>query len=73
MEILNFYNIIKMEINMISCRCNMTYKYYMNTPMCMLERYINMNITKNPNLTKSLNIKENHPIIRNYKYLLLNK
>ena len=30
-------NIIKMEINMISCRCNMTHKYYMNTPMSMLD------------------------------------
>ena len=68
-----FDNIINMEISMISCRCNMTYKYYMNTPMSMLERRINIIISKNPQLIKSLNIKENHPIIRNYNYLLLNK
>ena len=62
-----------MEINMISCRCNMTSKYYMNTPMSMLERRINMVITKNPQLIKSLNIIKNHPISRQCDYLLLNK
>ena len=62
-----------MEIIMISCRCNMTYKYYMNTPMSKLERRINIINSKNPQLLKSLIIKENHPIIGNYNYLLLNK
>ena len=66
-------NIIDMEIIMISCRCNMTYKYYMNTPMSMLERRIKMVITKNPQLIKSLNINENHPFTRQCDYLLLNK
>ena len=68
-----FDNIIKMENNMISCRCNMTYKYYMNTPMSMLEKRINIFLSKNPQLIKSLNIKENHPITRQCDYLLLNK
>ena len=68
-----FDNIINMKINTISGKCNMTYKYYMNTPMSMLERRINIIISKNPQLIKSLNIKENHPIIKNYNYLLLNK
>ena len=68
-----FDNNIDMEIIMISCRCNMTYKYYMNTPMSMLERRISMVITKNPQLIKSLNINENHPISRQCDYLLLNK
>ena len=58
---------------MISCRCNMTYKSYMNSPMPMLERYINMVIAENPTLIKSLDIKQNHPITRKYDYLLLNK
>ena len=52
--------IIKMEINTISCRCNMTYKYYMNTPMSMLERRINMVIRKNPQLIKSLKKKSSY-------------
>ena len=50
-----FDNIIKMEISMISCRCNMTYKYYMNNSMSMLERRINMIIAKNLQLINSLN------------------
>ena len=53
-----------MEFSMISCRCNMTYKKYMNCPMSMLERLKNMVIAKNPSLIKSLDIKENHPLIR---------
>ena len=61
-----FDNIINMEINMISCRCNMIYKDFMNTPMSMLERSKNMVIGSNPSLIKSLNIKENHPITRKY-------
>ena len=36
----------------------------MNTPMSMLERRINMVIGKNPQLIKSLNIKDIHPITR---------
>ena len=68
-----FDNFFKMEITMVSCRCNMTYIYYICSPMSTLERYINMTISKNPNLIKSLNIKNNHPIIRQCNYLLLKK
>ena len=55
-----------MKITMIGCRCNMNYKFYNCSPMSMLERRINMVIGKNPQLIKSLNIKENHPITRKY-------
>ena len=48
-----FDNIIHMKINTISCRCNMSYKNYMNNI-----------IAKNPSLIKSLDIKENHPFTR---------
>ena len=68
-----FDNIINMKIITISCRCNMTYKYYMNTPMFMLERLINIIISKNPQLIKSLNNKDKHPITSQCDYLLLNK
>ena len=57
---------------MSSCRCNMTYKNYMNTPMSMLERRKNMIISKNPSLIKSLDIKENHPVIRKYSHIPFN-
>ena len=33
-----------MTINIISDRCNMTYERYINQPMLMYERKINMNI-----------------------------
>ena len=62
-----------MEINTISCRCNMSYKYYLNNPMSMLERRLNMVIGKNSQLIKSLNFKENRPFTRQCDYLLLNK
>ena len=68
-----FDNIIKIEISMISCRCNMTYKNYINSPMSLLERYINKIFVKNPSLKKSLNIRENHSFIKYFNYLLLNK
>ena len=59
----------KMEIDMISCRCNMTYKYYMNSPMSMLERRINMIIAKNPQLINCLDRNKDHPIIRKYSHI----
>ena len=58
-----------MEINMICCRCNMTYKNYMNSPMSMLERRINMIIAKNPQLINLLNCNKNHPLIRKYYHI----
>ena len=64
-----FDNIIKMEISMISCSCNMTYKYYMNTLMSMLERRINMIIAKNLQLMNCLDRNKNHPIIRKYSHI----
>ena len=35
-----FSNINEMIINTISCKCNVSYKYYINLPMSMLERRI---------------------------------
>ena len=61
-----FDNILNMEINTISCRCNMTYKYYMNNPMSMLERRINYIISRNPYLINCLNRNKNHPLIKNF-------
>ena len=55
-----------MIIKTISCKCNMSYKYYINHPMSMVERRINMNIAKNPLLVNALDRTENHPLIRKY-------
>ena len=58
-----------MVINTISCKCNMSYKYYINHPMSMLERRINFIIAKNPKLMKSLDRNKNHPLIRKYSHI----
>ena len=56
-------NINHMIINITSCICNIRYKHYIDKPMSMLERRINYNITKNPQL---INQNHNHPLIRKY-------
>ena len=66
-----FDNIIKMEISMISCRCNMTYKNYMNHPMSMLERRTNFIIARNPQLINCLIRNKNHPLIGKYSHIPL--
>ena len=45
-----FYDINQMTINIISERCNMTYKHYMHQPMSIIERKMNMNIAGKPEL-----------------------
>ena len=61
-----------MIINTISCRCNMSYKYYINQPMSMLERRINMIIAKNPQLINLFNRNKNHPLLRKYSHIPFN-
>ena len=56
-----FSDINHMNINTISCKCNMSDKHYINQPMSMLERRINMIIAKNPQLINSLDRNKNHP------------
>ena len=58
-----------MIINTISCLCNMTYKYYLNNPMSMLESRMNFIISKNPELINALDKNNNHPLIRNYNHI----
>ena len=62
------YNINQMTINIISDRCNMTYEKYINQPMSMCERKINMNIARNPQLVNLLDRNENHPLIGKYSH-----
>ena len=54
----------------ISDRCNMKYEQ-INQPMSALEIRINMIIAKNPELIKSLDLK-NHPLIRKYSHIPIN-
>ena len=58
-----------MIIKTISCKCNMSYKYYINHPMSMLERRINMIIAKNPQLIIALDRTKNRPLIRKYSHI----
>ena len=69
---IKFFNINQMIINTISCLSNMTYKYYLNNPMIMLERRINFIISKNPQLINALNRNKNHPLIRKYNHVPFN-
>ena len=62
-------NINHMIIKITSCICNIRYKRYRDKPMTMLERRINYNITKNPQLT---NKNHNNPLIRKYPNIEFN-
>ena len=67
-----FCNINQMTINTINDRCNITYESYMNNPMSMCERKINLNIAKKPQLINSLDRNKNHPLIRKYSHIPFN-
>ena len=61
-----------MTIETISDRCNMTKEHYMNQPMSMCERKINMNIARNPQLINSLDRNKNNPLITKYSHVPFN-
>ena len=50
----------------------MTYEYYINQPMSMCERKINMNIARNPHLINSLDRNKNDPLIRKCSHIPFN-
>ena len=58
-----------MTVNSISDRCNLTYQLYINNPMPMVERRLNMIIAKNPQLIKSFERNRNQPWIRKYSHI----
>ena len=59
-----FCKINGMIIQTISNRRDMTYKHFINQPMTMRERRLNLIIAKNPHLINSLDRSKNHPLIR---------
>ena len=67
----NVCNIKHMILKTINDRCNMTYEYYMNLPMSMVERRININIAKNPSLKNSFDRNKNHCLVREYSHTIL--
>ena len=58
--------------NTTSCKRNMTYENYINQPMSMLERRININIAKNPSLINLFERNKNHPLFRKYSHIPFN-
>ena len=50
----------------------MTYKYYINNPMHMVERRLNMIIARNQHLIIVLDKRVNHPLIRKYSHVSFN-
>ena len=48
----------------------MSYENYINQPMTMLERRINIIIAKNPHLINSVDRNKNHPLIRKYCHII---
>ena len=68
----NLSNINQMVIITISVRCNMTHEHYINQPMSMCERTMNMDIARNPQLINSLDRNKDHSIIRKYLHIPFN-
>ena len=67
-----FCSINQMTFNTINDKCNITYENYMNNPMSMCERKINLNLAKDPQLINSLDRNKNEPLIRNYSHITHN-
>ena len=50
----------------------MTYKYYMNSPMSMIERRLNFIIAISPELINLLDLSKNHPLVNKYSKVVFN-
>ena len=50
----------------------MSYRYFLNSPMSMIERRMNIIIAKNPQLINLLHISKNHPLVKKYSKVLFN-
>ena len=63
-----FSHIDEMNITTVNDKMYMTYGYYIKHPLPAVELKLNMIISKNPHLIKSLNRSHIHPLIRKYSY-----
>ena len=48
---------------------DMTYYFYMNSPMSSVERKININLNKNPDLINIFDRTIDHPMIRKFRFV----
>ena len=62
----------KMKIKTISNMGYMNYNYYLRQPMQKIERRLNMNDAKNPEIINSLNRGSDHLLIRKHIHILFN-
>ena len=63
-----FFHIDEMNFTFVNDKKYMTYDYYIKHPMSAVELKLNLIISKNPNLFKSLNRSHIHPLIRKYSH-----
>ena len=59
-------HIHKVKIKNINNFSYVNYKYNLNQPMQLIERRLNKNTAKNPQLINALNRGKDHPLIRKY-------
>ena len=64
-----FPQIDEMYITTINDKMFMTYNYYITCPMPAVELKLNMILSENPHLIKSLNILHIDPLIQKYSYI----
>ena len=64
-----FSQLDEMNIITVNDKMYMTYGYYIKHPMPAVELKLNMIISENPHLIKSLNRSHIHPLIRKYSYI----
>ena len=61
-----------MTVLILIDKCNITYESYINNPACMVERSINITISKNPQLINFFGRTKNHPLVRRYSCIPFN-
>ena len=64
MKPFTFSHISEMIIKTISDIKKMTYKLYLDNPMPMIKKRLNIMISRNPNLINLFNRHQNHPLVR---------
>ena len=67
-----FSHISKMHIITNNLEKDMTYFMYINNPMPMVERKININIARNLYLVNAFDRHIDHPMIRKFSYVPIN-
>ena len=65
----SFCDINPISIKTINDKSNITYKQYINQPMSMCKRMINMKIAKNPQLIFSFDRNKNHSLTRKFSHI----